>query len=235
MLPSTVKSRPSKALGTPNNLHPLQQAFITYGSVQCGFCSPGFLMSAKALLDENLNPTREDVRDWFQKNRNVCRCTGYKPIVDGVMAAARVMRGEATMEDITYKGEKDQIYGTKLPRPTALAKVTGQCDFGDDLKYRMPENMLHLAVVQPRITSHAKIVNIDTAPAEAMPGVVRVVTGKDIKGNNIVFGANRSPSRYHQRLQPPDSRRQEDFPLWRRGGCGDGRIRGTSSCRGKSC
>ncbi|TEB14681.1 Aldehyde oxidoreductase [Pelotomaculum sp. FP] len=175
-----------EGIGTATNLHPLQQAWITYGGVQCGFCSPGFIVSAKALLAENVNPTRDEVRAWFQKHRNVCRCTGYKPIVDAVIAAAKVMRGDATMEDITFKLEKDGVYGTALPRPAALAKVTGLCDYGDDIKYKMPEGTLHLAIVQPKITSHAKILNIDTAPAEAMPGVVKVVTAKDVKGTNKI-------------------------------------------------
>ena len=56
------------------NLHPLQQAFVTYGAVQCGFCIPGFIVSAYQLLQENPDPTREDVRAWFRKNRNYCRC-----------------------------------------------------------------------------------------------------------------------------------------------------------------
>ena len=56
-----------EGLGTANNLHPLQQAWITYGGVQCGFCTPGFIMSAKALLDVNPSPTRQEVRDWFSK------------------------------------------------------------------------------------------------------------------------------------------------------------------------
>lgn len=176
-----------EGIGTARNLHPLQQAFITYGSVQCGFCSPGFIMSAKALLDENVNPSREEVRQWFQKHRNVCRCTGYKPIVDAVIAAAKVLRGEATMENITYKPEGNQAYGTARPRPSALAKVTGQCDYGDDIKYKLPEDALYLAIVQPKITSHANILDINTSSAENMPGVVKVVTAKDIKGLNRVI------------------------------------------------
>jgi aldehyde oxidoreductase len=78
-----------EGIGTPNNLHPLQVAFMNNGAVQCGFCTPGFIVSAYALLKENNNPTREEVRDWFQKHRNVCRCTGYKQIVDAVMDAAK--------------------------------------------------------------------------------------------------------------------------------------------------
>lgn len=174
-----------EGIGTPTALHPLQQAWITYGGVQCGFCSPGFIVSAKALLDKNPSPTREEVRVWFQKHRNLCRCTGYKPLVDAVMAAAKVLRGEATMEDITFKVEPGaSIYGTKYPRPTALAKVTGLADYGDDMKLKMPPDTLHLAIVQPKIASHAKILKIDTSEAEKMDGVVKVVTAKDVKGTN---------------------------------------------------
>ncbi len=58
-----------EGIGTPDNLHALQLSWTVHGGAQCGFCSPGFIVSAKALLDENLNPTRDQVRDWFQKNR----------------------------------------------------------------------------------------------------------------------------------------------------------------------
>ena len=83
-----------EGIGTVNNLHPIQVAWMAYGCAQCGFCSPGFIVSAKVLLEQNPNPTRAEVRDWFNKNRNLCRCTGYKPLIDATMAAAAVMRGE---------------------------------------------------------------------------------------------------------------------------------------------
>ncbi|APG26140.1 molybdopterin-dependent oxidoreductase [Syntrophotalea acetylenica] len=176
-----------EGIGTPTNLHPLQQAWITYGGVQCGFCTPGFIVSSYALLQENLNPTREKVRDWFTKNRNACRCTGYKQLVDAVMEAAKVMRGEKTMNDITYKVPEDgRIYGTNVPRPAALAKVTGTCDYGDDVALKMPPGTLHLAIVQPGV-NHANIKGIDTSEAEKMPGVVKVITAKDIKGTNRIM------------------------------------------------
>ncbi|MEL7565385.1 MAG: molybdopterin-dependent aldehyde oxidoreductase [Dehalobacterium sp.] len=183
-IPEYSKILTIEGIGTPQHLHPLQQAWITYGGVQCGFCTPGFIVSAKGLLDVNLSPTRGEVRAWFQKHRNLCRCTGYKPLVDAVMAAAEVLRGEKTMEDIIFKlsaGEK--IYGTRYPRPTALSKVTGLCDFGDDIGMKMPAGTMHLAIVQPKV-SHAKILKIDFSAAEAMPGVVKVITAKDVKGTN---------------------------------------------------
>lgn len=184
-----------EGMGTAENLHPLQAAFMTYGGVQCGFCSPGFIMSAKGLLAENPDPTREEVRQWFTKKRNVCRCTGYKPIIDAVMAAAKVMRGEASVADITDKTPNTNVYGSRLRRPTALSKVTGTAEYGDDMKYKLPGSPLHLAIVQPRIASHAKIVSIDIQPALAMPGVVRVVTAKDVLGlNKSVIPVNHARS-----------------------------------------
>jgi carbon-monoxide dehydrogenase small subunit len=71
-------------------LHPLQQAFIDTGAIQCGFCTPGMILMAKAFLDENPNPTRQEVKEGL--GGNLCRCTGYVKIVDAVMAAAETMR-----------------------------------------------------------------------------------------------------------------------------------------------
>jgi len=174
-----------EGIGSPGNLHPIQQAFIYAGAVQCGFCSAGFIISTFALLEENISPTRAEVRGWFQKHRNVCRCTGYKAIVDAVMCAAEVLRGEKTMAEITFKEpENGEYYGLSLPRPSSLPRVTGQCDYGDDVSIKMPDGTLHLAVVQPRITHHANILSIDTSEAEKMPGVFRVITSKDVIGTN---------------------------------------------------
>ena len=112
-----------EGIGTPRNLHPIQVAYINNGAIQCGFCTPGFVVSTYALLTKNANPTRQEVRDWFHKHKNVCRCTGYKQIVNAVMDAAKVMRGEATVEDITYRHpEGEDYYGKLVVRPTALAR-----------------------------------------------------------------------------------------------------------------
>ncbi len=175
-----------EGIGTPQHLHPLQQAWITYGAVQCGFCSPGFIVSAYGLLLKNPLPTREEVREWFKEHHNVCRCTGYKPLVDAVMAAAKVMRGEATMADITFDADScADYYGSCLPRPSALPKVTGLADYGDDLKLKMPEGTAFLAVVLSEV-HHARIISIDTSEAEKMPGVIKVMTAKDVKGSNTL-------------------------------------------------
>jgi aldehyde oxidoreductase len=177
-----------EGIGTPLNLHPLQKAFIFHHAIQCGFCTPGFIVSAKALLDGNPSPSREDVRDWFQKYRNACRCTGYSMIVDAVMDAAKVLRGELTDAAIEYKAPADgRVYGTRIPRPTFLAKACGLWDFGEDMGTQLPENALQCALVQPEV-SHAIIKGIDTSDAETMPGVFKIVTHKNIKGRNRITG-----------------------------------------------
>ena len=72
-----------------DGLHPIQKAFIDCGAIQCGFCTPGMILTAKALLDENPNPTREQIREFLAGN--LCRCTGYVKIVDAVAEAAEAM------------------------------------------------------------------------------------------------------------------------------------------------
>lgn len=79
-----------EGLAQGEKLHPLQEEFINKGAVQCGFCTPGMIMSSKALLDENPDPTREEIQDAL--GGNICRCTGYVNIEDAVLAAAERMR-----------------------------------------------------------------------------------------------------------------------------------------------
>lgn len=79
-----------EGLGTPEHLHPIQQAFVEVGAVQCGFCTPGMVLTAKAFLDTNPDPTREQVAEAMQGN--LCRCTGYVKIIDAVLIAAKAMR-----------------------------------------------------------------------------------------------------------------------------------------------
>jgi len=176
-----------EGLGTPQNLHPLQVAWVVNGAAQCGFCTPGFILSAKALLDENPKPTREEVREWFFKHKNVCRCTGFIPLVDSVMDAAKVLRGEMTL-DINHNFPADgNIFNSRAPRPSGVAKVTGQWAFGDDQAQQLPADTLHLAIVEARV-SHANVKGIDYADALKMPGVHSVITAKDVKGKNRITG-----------------------------------------------
>lgn len=188
-IPDNAQIITIEGVGTQNNLHPLQLSWMVHGAAQCGFCTPGFIVSAKALLDKNPDPSREDVRNWFQRNRNLCRCTGYKPLVDAVMDAAKLIRGEIQKEDLWFKlKEGESILGSKAIRPSAAAKVTGTWDFGADaLINKMPKDTLHIKLVQAKV-SHANILSIDTKEAEKMPGVFKVITYKDVPGTNRING-----------------------------------------------
>ncbi len=175
-----------EGIGSPAGPHPIQLALVAHGAAQCGFCMPGFVVSIKALLDGNPDPTRTDVRKWFQVHRNACRCNGYKVIVDAVMDAAKVMRGEMPREALEFTMPADgRIWGTSYPRPSGIAKVTGTIDYGADLGLKMPGDTLRLAFVQAKVP-HANILGVDTSEAERMPGVHRVLTHKDVKGRNRI-------------------------------------------------
>jgi carbon-monoxide dehydrogenase small subunit len=82
-----------EGIAPPGGLHPLQQKFLEHAALQCGICTPGFIVSAKALLDHNPDPSEAEVRRWLAGN--LCRCTGYDKIVRAVLAAAAVMNGRA--------------------------------------------------------------------------------------------------------------------------------------------
>ena len=79
-----------EGLSTADKLHPLQEAFLENAGVQCGFCTPGMILTAKSLLEENPDPTEEEIREYM--NGNLCRCTGYKMIVESIVAAAEKLR-----------------------------------------------------------------------------------------------------------------------------------------------
>jgi len=84
-----------EGIGTDENPHPLQQAFVETGAVQCGFCTPGMILSAKALLDKNPNPTEDEIKRAIEGN--LCRCTGYVKIIEAVkLAAEHIGRGKIT-------------------------------------------------------------------------------------------------------------------------------------------
>jgi CO/xanthine dehydrogenase Mo-binding subunit/aerobic-type carbon monoxide dehydrogenase small subunit (CoxS/CutS family) len=148
-------------------LHPLQQAFIDYGAIQCGFCTPGVLLTAKALLDENPRPGEEEVKQAI--SGNLCRCTGYGNIVKAILGVPRTDQSEVN-EVGQYK-----VVGQELPRVDAGVKVTGQAEFTVDV---VLPGMLHGKILRSPYP-HARILSIDISRAEALPGVKAVITGQD--------------------------------------------------------
>ena len=166
-----------EGLGTPENPHLIQEAFVLSGAVQCGFCIPGMIMATKVLLEKNPDPETEEIKDALKGN--LCRCTGYVKIIDAVKLAGRFLRGEVTPDQVRPDPSKGVI-GVSLPRPSGMIKACGVAQFGADV---YPQGALELAAVRSP-HAHALIRSIDTSAAEKMPGVVGVMTAKDIKGTN---------------------------------------------------
>ncbi len=158
-------------------LHPLQSAFIQYGAVQCGFCTPGMILSAKALLDANPNPSEDEIK--IALAHNICRCTGYVNILHAVQAAAEVQA-----QGITHcppPAPEEKVSGTLLVQD-ALERVSGQTQYAADQRR---EGMLHgkiLWTAHPR----AEILSIDTSAARKMPGVALVLTAEDVPGAKFI-------------------------------------------------
>lgn len=161
---------------TQKDLHPLQKWFLKLGAVQCGFCIPGILMSAKALLDQNLSPTAEEVRTAIAGN--LCRCGGYQKIVEAVLAAAAELRGESFAERMDIRGEG--ALGRSVVKVDGISKVMGTAQFAADLK--RPGILYGAMLCSPY--PHAKLISIDPTPALSIDGVVAVLTAKDIPGPN---------------------------------------------------
>jgi aldehyde oxidoreductase len=154
-------------------------------------------MVAKHLLEHNPNPTREQVREAFQKNFMTCRCTGYIQITDAVMEAADVLAGRKSFQELARRMEAgDHIWNTSYPRPSAIYKATGTFDYGDDEYLKMPEGTLFAVPVVTEYR-HALVRKIDFSEAERMPGVYKIVTAKtltDNKGTNRIRGQVGSPT-----------------------------------------
>jgi len=156
-------------------LHPLQAAFVETGAVQCGYCTPGMILSAKALLDRDANPTRERIVEALEGN--LCRCAGYTQILAAVDLAAAWLRGE---EGPSLPVTRRPIVGGDATRIEAVEKVTGETRYVEDVT--MP-GLLHAAVFRcPHY--RARLLSLDVSGAERLTGVVRVVTAGDVPGDN---------------------------------------------------
>jgi selenium-dependent xanthine dehydrogenase len=149
----------------------LGRAFVAKGAVQCGYCTPGILSRAKILLESNPNPTRAEVVKALKVN--VCRCTGYVKIVDGILLAAQALR-----ENREIDWEEKTGIGYSYPKYEGYEKALGISPYVHDMTF---EGMLQGAL---KFSEHprARVVGIDVAAAEKLPGVIRVFTAADIPG-----------------------------------------------------
>jgi CO/xanthine dehydrogenase Mo-binding subunit/aerobic-type carbon monoxide dehydrogenase small subunit (CoxS/CutS family) len=169
-----------EGLARNGRLHVLQAAFVEHNAIQCGFCTPGILMTAKALLDRTPQPAADEIKRTLAQNHNLCRCTGYVSIIRAIQdAGRRLAAGERWVERASLTGFRPAD-GPRL-KPDAISLATGETLFADDLPV---EGLLHGKILWAAHPS-AEILGIDTAEAEATPGVVRVLTARDIPGQNI--------------------------------------------------
>lgn len=161
-------------------LHPLQQAFIDHGAVQCGFCIPGQIMTAFALLQKNPDPSRDEVR--LALKDTLCRCAGYPAIENAVLAAGESIRTGAPIKPPQVKESSfsHAVVGHVQTRPDAVEKVNGRAIYTDDLTF---PGMLH-AKVRRALVPHAFLRRLDISKAKTLPGVVAVLTADDIPGEH---------------------------------------------------
>ncbi len=150
--------------------HPLLQTLVQDGIFQCGFCAPGAIMTAKALLDQKPNPDEKEVRQALSSV--ICRCAGLNRMDQSVLRAAAILRGE---QESSWKEEDT------ADEYMTLDKLTGRLKYTDDLSF---PDMLYASALRANVP-HARVKKIDVSEAEAVPGVVRVLTSKDIPGENI--------------------------------------------------
>ncbi len=159
--------------------HPLLQTVIQDGIFQCGYCAPGALMSAKALLDENLNPTDQEIERAI--SGTLCRCVGLARMDEAIKRAAAIMRGD---EESTWTAEDT------ANEYLTLDKLTGKLLYTNDLSFK---DMLVGKALRAKVP-HGIVKKVDFSKAEQMPGIVRIITSKDIPGENI-FGCIQSDQR----------------------------------------
>ena len=157
---------------TPREKDVFSFAFAEAGAVQCGFCIPGMVISAKALIDTTPSPTREDVKKALRGN--ICRCTGYVKIEDAVLMAAQMLREGTALPHRNFTG----VLGEDFHRVDAYEKVLGTGQYTDDMT--LP-GLLHASAVRTQFP-RAKVLRIDTAPAKAHPQCVAVFTAADVPG-----------------------------------------------------
>lgn len=195
----TIEGLTKQGLAYPEGIHPIQKAFLDVGAVQCGFCTPGMILAAKALLDRCPNPDRAQIRQALA--HNYCRCTGYVKIIQAVELAAHYLQGQdastfsgkAVMERTALvKGmagaemaaPKGRYFGKPVWDADGQAKASGTLSYAGDLEF---PGMLYAAFVWAGVPC-GRVRSLDLSAALAQPGVLRILTASDVPGING-FGA----------------------------------------------
>ena len=160
-------------------LHPIQEAFLSAGAVQCGFCTPGMIMATRALLKKNPSPSEGEIKEALRNN--LCRCTGYVKIIDAVKRASEWINNPKSFEVKTFPTPPDfNFIGLSLPDIDGTLKVKGDLKFADDIYV---EDMGYGVIFWSEYP-HAEILSIDTSEAKKVNGVRAVLTAKDVPGRN---------------------------------------------------
>ncbi|GIL12832.1 MAG: selenium-dependent xanthine dehydrogenase [Chloroflexota bacterium] len=168
-----------EGLADGEKLHPLQSSFIRHGAVQCGFCTPGLIMTASALLDENPDPDEHTIKVALKDT--YCRCTGYTSVIRAIQSAAREKRGlDPLPVNDPEVDEPMRVVSRSVPPQEVIEKVTGRAKYTDD--YTFPDMLYGRTLRSPY--PHARIISIHTEKARALPGVRAVLTHKDVPGEN---------------------------------------------------
>ena len=156
-------------------------AFGAVGAVQCGFCIPGMVMAGAALIAEDPEPTEEQIK--YAIRGNVCRCTGYKKIIEGISLAAAVLRGEKQIDEDLERGD-DYGVGKRAFRIDVRKKVLGEGKYPDDIDELDQPGLTYASAVRSKYP-RARVLSIDTSKAEALPGVVGILRAEDVPVNQV--------------------------------------------------
>ncbi|UCG33573.1 MAG: molybdopterin-dependent oxidoreductase [Phycisphaerales bacterium] len=187
-----------EGLARDGELTAVQKAFVHEGAIQCGYCTPGMVMAATALLERNPRPTDDEIRDALAGN--LCRCTGYAGILRAVRRAEEYRGKRTNLEGESagrYAGRsKFDSVGVSIPRVDAADKVTGRAVYTADI--HLP-NMVHGKILGSPI-AHGRIRRIDVSKAQALEGVLAVITGADV--TDTTYGV--SPARYDEHVLAKD-------------------------------
>ncbi len=191
-------------------LTPIQKSFVNEGGIQCGFCTPGMVMSASALLNDNPDPNTDEIKEALAGN--ICRCTGYGGIMRSMNKCSNYQEdgtcSKTTKDDVSSipssKGKFDTV-GVSIPRVDAIDKVTGSAIYTADLSF---PNMVHGKILGSPI-AHGIVKRVDVSKAQALPGVLAILTGADV--TDTKHGT--SPARYDEDVLAKDKVRHVGDPV----------------------
>ena len=216
-----------EGLAKSGELSPIQKAFVHEGGIQCGFCTPGMVVTATALLEHNPRPTTDEIKDALAGN--LCRCTGYAGILRAVQRCDKYSGDTTTAPDQNTAQPPDasacsqsderapaqspipnpqspmSTVGVSIPRVDAADKVTGRAQYTADIN--LP-NMIHGKILGSSI-AHGRVKRVDVSKARALDGVLAVITGDDVP--DTLYGV--SPARYDEHVLAKDKVRHVGDPV----------------------